>query len=357
MTSPLSTRLLNTWSKGIFLLLVSCASSPETERPADLMAQKLEAQAESQAANASTFEWAVQHYEAGAYDEAIAELLSLQKEGTSLAHYDLLSYYLGMSYFHTQDYPKAGPQLEAFLQAAGVRTEAQEARMALLLVYEQGKAWDKALALAAETEKRPLFQPQRALLKLVWALALTEKGEALGAKAILKDALQFLDRGAALGTTRNGENDLWGRYHFTALYLREQGCAPVLPKEIKTGKHTKRMYSNWLLAKTDCLKVSLKEAQEELFLRQSPWSERAGESLSRTLAALGKQIQEFRRLERGALNNRLKLEKESRESLYRLLSEVDKYLNALENQKLTMAPLVALRKQIDLLLVSISLPS
>jgi tetratricopeptide (TPR) repeat protein len=145
-------------------------------------------------ANSSKFEWGVQHYEAGNYEKAIKVFDGLRKEGAAVPNFDLLAYYLGMSHFRLGHFDVAARELEAFVHASGGRLEAQDARIVLLLAYEKLARWKDASSLAMESDKLTLFQNNRAVLKLVWARALREQGEQLGAKTALDEALPYLDQ-------------------------------------------------------------------------------------------------------------------------------------------------------------------
>jgi tetratricopeptide (TPR) repeat protein len=306
----------------------------------------------------SQFEWAVQNYEAGNYDRAISQFRSLMARGSTVPSFELIPFYLGMSLFQKGDYHDAIPYLESFLKSATERREGQEARIALLSIFERLGRWESVLGMAAETDKLSLFQDHRAFLKLVWARALQEKGEARGARAVLKDASQYLD-GYGAGKSRGPslDGDLWGRFHFTSLLVEISRCASTSPKEIGSGNSRRRLYEPWLDATVDCYRQAVDKLVQDLLRRESPWSEAAVLRLDGSLEALGQKLQGYLKQEVGRLERRRALEGLSRRQLYRLLGKLDESEKSLKNQTIIERPLSPLRKRIDLLLVSLSATS
>jgi tetratricopeptide (TPR) repeat protein len=298
----------------------------------------------------------VQNYEAGEYDLAIPQFRKLKAEGPSLPGYELVPYYLGMSLFQRKEFPEATSELESFLKSEANLSESQEARIALLSIFEQTRQWDRLLGLAAETDKLTLFQDKRAFLKLVWARALKEKGETKGAKAVLKDASQYLD-GHSAKRSNGGpdlDRDLWGRYYYTSFLLESEDCRTT-PKEIGSGKTKKRLYQPWLESSVDCYRRALDHIAKDL--GESSWSPLALAELERSLAVFGESIQAYLRREKANLSARRTLESLARQNLYRLLSKIEEIKKFFENQGLETEPLELIRKRIDLLLVSLARPS
>lgn len=305
------------------------------------------------------FEWAVQSYEAGEYLRAIQQFRVLEKAGSKLADYEMVPFYIGMSYFQLGRNKEAATHLERFLQLDGSRREAQDARLALLLIYERLREWSRLLGLAVETEGKTLFQNNRALTKLVWARALIETGELLGARTQLKDAAQYLDLsgGEDRNTLTEAEKDVWGRYHFTSLLVLERECAAMDPKEVGDGKKKRLLYTNWLEALADCVKSSIVEASSELFLKDSAWSNLGFSALEREVDGMATKIRAHLKTEGKVISRRQALEKNVRQSLYRILSELDKQIKSFKDRELNSQYLESIRKKIDLLLVSLSSPS
>ncbi len=303
------------------------------------------------------FEWAIQYYEAGAYKEALKNFQKLRNKGTEVSGFDLIPFYVGMSEFHLGQFEGAAQELEAFLRENTQRQENQDARISLLLTYEKLARWQNVSSLAAETDKLTLFQNNRALLKLIWARALREQGEILGAKAVLHDSTPYLDKIGADDRPplySEPDQDLWGRYHFISTLIEETECNKSSPMEAKAKK---KLYAPWLESVTDCFRNAIQSASSELFSRESPWSAMAGESLSRGIASFAKKVDASLQQEKSSLNHYRALQKNSREQFYRLLSTVDENLKIFKDRGVAPAPLEPLRKQIENLLVSISRPS
>jgi hypothetical protein len=310
-----------------------------------------------QRAISSKFEWAVQHYEAGAYKDSLKNFLLLRGKGTEVPGYDLIPFYVGMSLFHLSRFEEAARELETFLRSGSARQEALDARLSLLLTLEKLGRWKEASSLAAETDKLTLFQNNRALLKLVWARALREQGEILGAKAVLKDSLPYLDKMEAdeRGPLRTDpDQDLWGRYHFIEALIDETECTKAGPS---STRRKKTLYSPWLESVTDCFRGAITKASEELFSRESPWSSLAQESLERGISHFAEEIDGYLQKEKAKLESFRTLQKASREQLYRILGTTDSQLKTLKDRGINPLPLESLRKLLDRLLVTLSRPS
>lgn len=369
----------NFWRSASILLLLSSLSACTTLSSDDTEEVIVAGKPKRVRRNISSqFEWAVQSYEAGAYEEAVSRFEKLRKDGSEVPDFDLVAYYLGMSRFRLGEFEAAARELEAFLRAAQGRQEAQDARLTLLLADEKLGRWKEATALSAETDKLTLFQYNRALLKLLWARALREQGELQGARAVLEDSAAYLDKvgkeeSRPIPFYSNPEQDLWGRYHFTATLIKTKECALLGPKNIgKPGKGKKKgqekespaarpnnkfLYAPWLEAETDCLRTAVKTASEELFARESPWAPPAGESLLEGVNAFGSEISQHLKAEAARLESHRALQKAARENLYRLLGTVDEHLKNFKDRGISSPRLDDLRKQLDRLLVSISGPS
>lgn len=307
----------------------------------------------------SQFEWAVQYYEAGNYEKAIKEFNRLQKKGAAVPSYELIPYYLGMSHFHLKENDRAIAFLNQFVNQNknSARLEDQEARITLLLAYESTGQWDQITSLASDTDKLNLFQENRALMKLVWARALREKGELMGARAVLKDASSFLENMPDSGVDRSlihePNRDTWGRYYFTMMFNQEKECADLTPREFKKGKSSTFLYAPWLEGETDCLKSIIRTGSDQIFRQESPWSEQALEVIERSLLKFEEKIHAALRRESKKLPVKIELQKESRKQLYRLMSQVEDSLKNFKIQGVKAQPLEQLRKRIDLLIVSL----
>lgn len=340
-----------------FSLLASCSTLSETLYPSSepKEADSVTREKKRQKVVSSQFEWAVQNYEAGEYDLAIPQFRKLKGLGPNVPGYELVPYYLGMSLFQAKQFPEATVELEAFLKSEANLSESQEARVALLSIYEKTRQWDRVLGLAAETDRLTLFQDKRAFLKLVWARALQEKGEIKGAKAVLKDASQYLDgHSAKRSNSPDLDKDLWGRYYYTTFLLSLEDCR-VSPKEIGAGKAKKRLYQPWLESTVDCYRRTLDQITRNL--SESGWTPLSIAELDRAVGSFGENIQSYITQEKNRLSVRRALEGLARQNLYRLLSKTEESINFFKNQGLEEDQLELLRKRIDLLLVSLARPS
>lgn len=326
--------------------------------------------------NSSRFEWAVQHYEAGNYEKAIASFESLRKDGAAIPDFDLIPFYLGMSQYRLKHFETAAGELESFVRAGGDRQESQDARVTLLLACEKLGRWKDAASLAMETDKATLFQYNRALLKLVWARALREQGEILGARTALDEAQPFLDK---VGTDDGGQpyyadpdQDLWGRFHYTAILVQESECTKLMPRDLagpapepegKEGSSKKKkkraprlLYAPWLESVADCQRQAIVRAADDLFERESPWGAPSLAAIQQGLDAFATKIQIYLRGEVAALERHRALQKSARENLYRILEATEVKLKYFKDHELNSEPLESLRKHLDRLLVQGSSP-
>jgi hypothetical protein len=339
------------------IALSSCAAVNDFFYPAPVSKEGVSPAREQrrQKVVSTQYEWAVQNFEAGKYEKAVAEFRRLLPLGATLENYEMVPFYLGMSLYRLRQEPEATSQLENFLRARPADFSSQEARMALLSLYERAEQWDRVLGLAAETEGLTLFQDNRAFLKLVWARALLEKGEEKGAAAVLKDSLAYLDGKSNRLTGPDPDQDFWGRYHYTSLLLQLKGCNGREPKEINKGR--KRLYLPWLEATIDCFRQSLGGLVAELLLPESAWAPVSLNLLNSNLAAFGQKVKGYQRREGSRLAERRLLEGSAREQLYRFLNKIDEQDKVIKNHGVINTNLELIRKQVDLLLVSLSNPS
>jgi len=307
---------------------------------------------------ADKFQWAVQDYEAGKYTEAADKFRSLSAAGAENPEFDLVPFYLGMCYYQAGQYAPATDRLRYFLRGERNGEMAQDARLALLTIYEREQRWDELLGLAAETDPLPLFQDNRAFLKLLWARALEAKGERKGAAKVLGEAEQYLagDPSAA-ARSPDPDRDLWGRFHYLKLLLRLNECASSEPRAVGGKKGSQRLYPAWADASVDCLRGSLTFLEKELLLRDSTWGKAGTLAFVKGTENFGDRLKSYFAQEKSRLVQQRILQGASRTNLYRLQSALDESASRLRSQGLSTNSLDALRKRIDLLLLSLSSPA
>ena len=172
---------------------------------------------------------------------------------------------------------------------------------------------------------------------------------------MLKDSLAYLDGKSNRLTGPDPDKDLWGRFHYTSLLMQLNECNSTSPKEINKGK--KRLYLPWLEGTVDCFRRSVGSLVAELLLPESTWAPASLALFESNLAAFGKKIKDAQRREGSHLAERRALESSAREQLYRLLNKIDEQDKVIKNQGVITTNLELIRKQVDLLLVSLSNPS
>jgi len=173
----------------------------------------------------------------------------------------------------------------------------------------------------------------------------------------LKDATQYLGQHGGKSGAPELSKDLWGRYYFTSLLLRESECQAAEAKRIGKGRSQKFLYGPWLESTVDCLRKTVDHLVTDLIQPDSAWATPGIESFQKTVTGFGQRLKTYRENEKSHLASRRRLEDESRQHLYRLLSTVDKQINFLKNHGINEPRLEPVRKQIDLLLVSLANPS
>ena len=306
------------------------------------------------------YEWAVQSYESGEYDLAIVEFQKLKNLGSTVPNFEKIPFYLGMSHFKKSNWAVAQPLLEEYVHQNLSDSNGQEARISLLYIYEKQKNWNTLATLAAETETVNLFQTNRIQQKLLWARALRAQHELQGARIALKEAftqLQNIPASLSDPYSEDLNEDLWGRYYFTELDIQVETCVSQEPREKKQKKKLSRLYSQWMAGVTDCLRGVLRTANQELFPTESKWSENATVSLEEGIALFVGKIQQFQSSEKENIAQWQSIEKEARQQLYQVFNLVDADLKQFREQSLPTNSLLHLRKQLDLLIVSLSSPS
>jgi tetratricopeptide (TPR) repeat protein len=353
-------KLLPQGTLWMLLLLTGCSSLSEALLPQSKEEPGPGTRAQRQFnANMNQFQWGIQYFEAGDYSKALEVFQQLEKQGPTFEGSHRLSYYQGLSHYYLGQMDRAEAELQNFLSKTPLGREPQEARIVLLQIYEEKNAWGQLLSLAAETEKGPLFQLQRANLKLLWGMALVETGERKAAAELFKEAQSVLEptsQEANATQEREPNRDLWGRYYFSQLRLRQGNCS-FPPKRIGTGKNAKKLLSPWLEARADCLIQFVSEGTQNLWQREGFWPGRSFQILDQMIDLWGEEG----RAETKALGANIRLQQSIRtewqQASYRVISRLSSSIKILENRGLSAEPLKAARKRLDLLIVKNSSPS
>ncbi len=355
MNYKVSIHLPNFYKYIVFTaLLAACSSTPLTQ-------EQLNAKQQDKIRHryASKYEWAVQHFEVGEYEAALKGMKELDHDGAIVALYQNIPYYLGMSYFHLDDRANAIAQLERLLKANPDPLLEQDAELNLLYLYEKDKSWNKVNGLAAELDKKNLYQNNRILVKLIWANSLLDQNELLGGKEILASAESILNNQPPESAEQDlgkedSNHDLWGRYHFTELKSALRSCAAL---QAKTQKKALPLYSGWLDATESCYLESMHLLIDKLGKSESSW---LGSSAQLLYSALDTHCGKIRTLlsdNKLPLKLRHQLETKIRENFYGFLHLSEQSNLNFENQGLTREPLKQLQRQIDHLIYSLALPS
>jgi hypothetical protein len=336
------------------ILLSACSVTPLTEE--QLEAKQIE---KIRHRYASKYEWAVQHFEVGEYELALKGMKELDKDGAVVALFQNIPYYLGMSYSHLNDQANAIVQLKRLLKTNSDPLLEQDAEINLLFLFEKQKSWSELNSLAAELDKKNLYQNNRILVKLLWANSLLEQGELLGGKEILSNAESLLNNqppeSADQDLGKEDSNlDLWGRYHFTELKYSLRSCNAL---EAQARKKNIPLYAGWLDATESCFSKSMHLLVDRLAKPESSWLLSASQLTFSGLETHSEKIRTLLGNSKLPLKVRHELETKIRENFYGFLHLLEQSNLNFENQGLTREPLKQLQRQVDHLIYSLALPS
>jgi len=312
------------------------------------------------------FEWAVQYYEAGQYEQALASFSSLEKEGASVPSFELIPFYQGMSFMQLNKPEKAIPYLESFIKNNAKLAKAQEARMALLICFESTKNWTALSAMASEIEKFSLYTENRTLLHLLWAEALLEQNELLGAKKNLAVAASLMNNmpvhsDSYLSAELNRSNeDLYGRYIWTNARFNVLECTRLKPQEqSKKSKNKKHFFEIWIQAKSDCLQKTMLETLNVYQSLSPRWAENTVKIYTQACNDFIKTPQWL--VENKYISNQKEakqmLKNKLRISFYNFSSLWGGFLKNFQYQTLNRDYLEKIIKHIESLIYELSLPS
>lgn len=314
------------------------------------------------------FEWAVQYYEAGQYEQALTSLRILEAEGAKIPSFELIPFYQGMTYMRLDLQERAIPYLERFIKTNPEIAKAQEARLALLQCYEITKNWKALSATAAEVEKFPLYLENKALLKLLWAESLLEQNEIQGAKKNLADASVFLNTIPAPSVENasredgRGNEDLFGRYAWLNTRIGVWDCQKLWPSPlVKKQAAQKKMHllEVWIDAKGHCLAKVTEQALSSYSSLSPHWAEEitelfstSGDNLASTTQWLVDQNY-FKTLQ----ETKTAIVPKLRSVLYEQSSIWESYLKNFQFQTLSRDRLEQTFKHFEHLIYQLSIPS
>lgn len=305
----------------------------------------------------SKFEWAIQNYEAGRYQEAIKGFASVNRDQARVERFQLIPWYLGMSHFHLGKFSEATSHLRSFLQQnPPPGPEAQEARITLLRILESREEWSAITTLAAETDQLPLYQQNRALVKLFWAEALFQQREFAGARKATADAEVIL---SSLPHTTGGDDHfdprrgLWSRLRWLTLALEGHGCSDLTVT--RTGK--KAHLEQWVDGYGECLLHNVKSYLVEIPQLPARWAAKTNAHMLRSFEVFRERVEGELRSQKPPLARQQAVTAASKKTFFRALDELNSSRKNFENQPDIQSTLSDLSRGLEGLLDRISLPS
>lgn len=310
----------------------------------------------------SKYEWAVQSFEAGQYETALEKFSALELDGANVASFELIPFYIGMSHFQLSHLDGAISYLKKFLAGNGKRSEADDARIALLLAYEKKGAWSEITAVAGEMQESFTNAEDRILLRLVWAEALVRQGEYPGARQILRDAETGMGNipftGLDADLTASAGEDLQGRFAWLKTKSELAECSDRYPMNpdapAKKGAKKKEKGPNLahrLEGKSECLEKALARSLENYAFFTPAWSGQIADTLRQGLESFVAEATQ-------PAPGRIAIVKPIlQRAFYRIAAQLQNRLGTAEMPQTTRKPLEDLGKSVESLLQRVSLLS
>lgn len=315
------------------------------------------------AESSSRYEWAIQHYESGHYESALNGLQDFENAGATLNKYPLVPFYLGMSHFQLGRCKEATENLQKFITASPGMSEAQAARLSIMECEERANDWRGVVSLAAETERFPLYAESRIRLKLLWTKALFKLSEISGAKASLKETEELVSNFSRdpdhSNDLNNAQQEFEARLFHLHTMLDLEDCEKIAGPKQKDQKNAQVLVERWLETKGDCLLNATTKALE-LGIAFS------GEQADLWIASLHEYFVNYYNSPQYLLEQKLYADLRDagvaakpkiRAALYRLSAAIAQKINEKRATVRTQNALKGLQKQIEDLLLQLSLLS
>jgi hypothetical protein len=312
--------------------------------------------------NLSRYEWAIQHYETGHYENTIEGLQFYRDKGAATPGFPLVPYYLGMSHFQLGQCDQAMPFLKDFVTANPGLSQSQEARITLLQCHENKKEWQQIVTRAAESEKYPLYAEDRIRLKLIWTRALFELREVSGAKQSLQETESLVnnftrDPDHLPELSQSNEDFLARQFHLRTMFELQDCDSIASPKRSSAANQI--LIDRWIEAKGDCLLTATNKALD-LGLGFT------GEQADRWIGSLSDYFTRFTEAPIEAAKDKLypnlrdaqmAMRPKLRAALYRIVATVDQRLQHKDATPQIRLALEKLQKSLENLLLQLSLLS
>ena len=236
----------------------------------------------------SDFEWAMQSFEAGQYEDALARFQKVSRGGGANSRNDIILFYQGKCLFGLGRINEAVPKLELFLERNLSHPKAQEARFSLLNSLAQLREWKKVTLLAADTLRLESLAGNRILVQLIWGQALVELGELTGAEKSLQEAKPLFaslpDHSLVGDIVSESKSSLADRALWLGAHLDFARCRKIAPP----GQNNKRSTAikssqDWARNKGKCLHKAISASLESFPALGPRWQHALEQSISEAI--------------------------------------------------------------------------
>ena len=198
-----------------FFLLSGCAvtrlfcSEEAAADTTESLAQTETKQNSKQASNAASYEWAMQAFEAGDYQRALANLESFEKSAGAASFLERTQFYRAVALSKLGRSAEAEALFKDYLSRYANGLHAEESRLRLLELLSMRRVWEDVVVLAAEIKNSSARPGYQIFALALWTEALLEKSEWAGAASTLAEAKKLVTQipqgslvGNAVGETK-----------------------------------------------------------------------------------------------------------------------------------------------------------
>lgn len=225
----------------------------------------------------SNFQWALQAFEAGHYQDALERFDDIAEDGHTS---ELIPYYQGRALYYLGRHKEAVERLTLFVTRNPKSLQAREARLTILVAQNTLRDWERSTVLAAEALQDEAYIGNKILIRLLWGEALIERGELTGARKVIhetKSMFASIPEGSLLGDVMAesksslAERELWLESH---LHIR--GCAADRPP----AQAKVKQLTDWYRRRGACLKQAFDIALVSFTILGPRWNRAMSNTLT-----------------------------------------------------------------------------
>jgi tetratricopeptide (TPR) repeat protein len=277
----------------------------------------------------SDYQWAMQSYESGRYAEALKRFNQVKDdEGIAFAHGAELLYSRARCLYQLEKWNEAESEFLRFIERYSDSPSARDARMYLLLIYNQQRNWPKSTSLAAEASARESFSGNRILIKLLWTEALAEQREIVGARSALAEAKEMLAAipdGSLMGEVYGESRDsLADRAKWLEAHVEIRNCSTITPPNPEKGRPGLKAAEAWMSRLGQCWREATDQAMKVLPEINPRWRRALALSLENGFESLAESPAQLSKAARFTREQASELTRpELRKTLYAIQSRLE----------------------------------